>query len=334
MQDGLFLACPQQLPSAEKYFLLMVPRSRTILLAPGVQTSVFKFCRYLKMAKFGTVARVPTSPRYGGPPIISIDGAPDDQLIPMIRQRKRFEEMLVRLDSDEWGTPSRCDTWTVRDVAAHLVGVNSFWKGSILAGLAGDPTRMLTGFDPATTPALMVDQMREMTVGAVLERFITSNAELFEVIGALDDGGWMAHAESPAGHVPIRIVAHHALWDCWIHERDIALPIGSAPPAEPDEVLSCLRYVSAFSAAIGVSSGSKIAGALAVEADSPTSSFVLNLGETVAVQDGTARPGAPCLRGDSVELIEAISIRAPLPESSPSEWLQLREGLATQFSPT
>jgi len=212
--------------------------------------------------------------------------------------------------------------------------VNSFWKGSILAGLAGDPTRVLTGFDPATTPAMMVDQMREMTASEVLDRFIASNEELLQVIRTLDDGGWMAHAESPAGHVPIRIVAHHALWDCWIHERDVALLIGAAPPAEPDEVLSCLRYVSAFSAALGVSSRSKIADVLAVEADSPSSSFVLNLGETVVVQDGIAPLGAPCLSGDSVALIEGISIRAPLPESAPAEWLQLREGLATLFTPT
>ena len=265
---------------------------------------------------------------------MSIAGTPDDQFIPLVRQRKRFEEMLARLGPDDWASESRCDGWTVQDVASHLVGVNSFWQGSILAGLDGSPTRLLVGFDPATTPASMVAQMRNLSSGEVLDRFVSSNEALLEVVGALDGRGWTAHAESPAGHVPVRLVAHHALWDCWIHERDIALPLRLSPPTQADEVRSCLRYVSAFSAALAISSGSRPANVLAVETASPTSRFVLDVSESAAVRDEVIPPGAPCLRGDSVEVLEALSIRAPLPESAPTEWLQLRGCLATVFTPS
>jgi uncharacterized protein (TIGR03083 family) len=272
------------------------------------------------------------SPRYDGPPIISITGQPDDQLAPLVRQRERLEAMLVELSDDDWSSPSRCDDWTVQDVVAHIVGVNVFWHASVRAGLGGTPTRVLAGFDPATTPAVMVAAMRELTPAEILEQFVTSNDDFLAVLNRLDDAGWATLAESPAGHVPIRLVAHHALWDCWIHERDIALPLGLTPPAEPDEVGSCLRYAAAVSPALAIGTGHLLAGRFAVEATDPSMCCVLDVGESVAVRDDVAPPDVPCLCGDAVSLVEALSIRAPMPPSAPPEWLGLLEGLAIAFT--
>lgn len=263
---------------------------------------------------------------------MSIAGEPDDQRVPLRRQRRRLEAMLVDLGIDEWGAPSRCDHWSVRDVAAHLVGVNAFWTASVLAGLAGTPTRLLTGFDPAATPGLMVAAMKDLGSEQVLDQLVASNDAFLDVVGHLDDNGWATLAESPAGHVPIRLIAHHALWDCWIHERDIALPLGLTPPAVADEVRSCLRYVSAVNASFAIASGHSLATLLALEATDPRLALVLEVGESVAVRDGTASPQAPCLRGDAVALLEALSLRRPLAASTPVEWRQLLEGLATAFS--
>jgi uncharacterized protein (TIGR03083 family) len=263
---------------------------------------------------------------------MSIAGEPGDQLVPLIRQRRRLETMLVHLAKDKWSSPSRCDEWTVQDVAAHIVGVNAFWTASVLAGLGGTPTRVLSGFDPATTPALMVTAMRELGSGPVLDQLVASNDVFLDVIGDLDDSGWATVAESPAGHVPIRLIAHHALWDCWIHERDIALPLGLTPPAEPDEVRSCLRYVAAVNATFAIASGHRVARTLALEASDPTLDAVLEIGESVAVWDGPAPPEVSCLRGEAVVLAEALSLRAPLPPSTPNDWRQLLQGLATAFS--
>src|SRR6266566_5942620 len=102
------------------------------------------------------------SPRYDAPPIMSIGGQPDDQRDPLTRQRRRLEATLAGLSEDAWASESRCDGWAVQDVVAHIVGVNAFWHGSVMAGLAGTPTRVLAGFDPATTPPLMVEPMRAL----------------------------------------------------------------------------------------------------------------------------------------------------------------------------
>ncbi|HEY4610047.1 MAG TPA: maleylpyruvate isomerase family mycothiol-dependent enzyme, partial [Ilumatobacteraceae bacterium] len=69
-----------------------------------------------------------------------IEGPADDQLLPLTRQRRRLQAMLATLDDEQWMVQSRCDAWTVRDVVAHLVGVNAFWHASVKAGVAGNPT--------------------------------------------------------------------------------------------------------------------------------------------------------------------------------------------------
>ena len=112
------------------------------------------------------------APRYDGPTILTVDGSPSDQLAPLTRQRRRMQAMLAELTDREWVSQSRCEEWTVREVVAHVAGVNSFWHMSIVAGLAGKPTRVLPGFDPATTPSLMVDQTSSRTHREVLDEFI------------------------------------------------------------------------------------------------------------------------------------------------------------------
>ena len=78
----------------------------------------------------------------------------------------------------------------------------------------------------------------------------SSNDGFLGLLAELDDEGWSMPAESPPGHVSIRLLAFHAIWDSWIHERDIALPLGQQPPEVPDELRSCLQYAAAVSPAL------------------------------------------------------------------------------------
>jgi len=213
-----------------------------------------------------------------------------------------------------------------------VVGVNAFWQASALAGLAGTPTRILVGFDPATTPARMVAGMRDLTPGDVLDQLVASNDGFLGVLAELDDSGWSAPAESPVGHVPIRLIAQHALWDTWIHERDIALPLGITPDVEADEIGSCLRYAGALSPAFALSAGRQFSDdVFGLETSDPELSLVLDIGKSVTVRDDEVPTDAPCLRGDAVTLVEALSLRIPLPATSPAEWRQLLAGLAGAF---
>jgi uncharacterized protein (TIGR03083 family) len=271
-------------------------------------------------------------PRYDGPPIISIEGRPDDQFEPVSRQRRRLQDLLAALGADDWATPSRCDGWTVQDVVAHLVGVNTFWEVSVSAGLAGTPTRMLRDFDPAATPQLMVAPMRTLTAAEVLDQFVASNDAFLGAITELDERQWSMLAETPPGHLPVRLLVHHALWDCWIHERDIALPLGSTPAIEADEVSSCLRYVAALGPALASSTGRPCTGTFAVATTGPEVRFELEVGQSAIVRNTSTSPDAPCLHGDAVDVVEALSLRAPLPSSAPAEWHEVVAGLASAFA--
>jgi uncharacterized protein (TIGR03083 family) len=272
------------------------------------------------------------TPRYDGPALLEIAGPVDDQLVPVTRQRRRFEQMLADLSLDEWQARTRCDGWTVQDVAAHLVGVNAFWQMSITAGLTGEPTRVLNNFDPASTPTLLIEPMRTLPPADVLGQLVASHDSLLRVLADLDDAGWATTCETPAGYVPIRLLAFHALWDCWIHERDVALPLGRPPAVEADEVASSLRYAAALSPGFLISNGAGCRGRFAVEARDPDTQFWIEVDDSVHLYDAAAPGDAVCLRGDAVALTEALSIRAPLPAEAPADWHALLGGLEAAFT--
>jgi uncharacterized protein (TIGR03083 family) len=271
------------------------------------------------------------APRYDGTVVLAIDDDPTSQLLPVTRQRLRFQGMLAELTDDQWGRASRCEGWTARDVVAHLVTVNEFWNASVVAGLAGEPTCVLAGFDPAATPPLLVNAMSSLSPSDVLEQFISTNEALLGTLSALTTDEWSMVAESPAGHVPIRLLAQHALWDSWIHERDVAMPLGITPAVEPDEVTACLRFAAAVSPVLGFGLDRAEAGVFAVEATDPTVRFVLDVGDGVSLRNESSDPGVPCLRGDAVEMTEALSLRLPMSASTPIEWSRLLGGLEAAF---
>jgi uncharacterized protein (TIGR03083 family) len=277
-----------------------------------------------------TVRNMRITPDYDAPSRIRFDGDVDAIAAPVARQRRRFELMLTGLDEEQWYSASRCEGWTVRDVVAHLVGVNRFWVLSVRAGLDGAPTRYLETFDPVAVPRSMVEATRALSPGDILQQFVDSNAGLLDAFSELDRDGWSTLAESPVGHVPLWSLAHHALWDAWVHERDVALPLGLAPTIEPDEVAACLRYVAVIGSAL-VTTEARAFGEYGVEATDPDVCFTLEVDDTIVVRSTAVPATVPCLRGPAVDLVEALSIRLPLPRATPTEWRALANALATVF---
>jgi uncharacterized protein (TIGR03083 family) len=265
-------------------------------------------------------------PRYHYPPIISIEGATDSQLVPAVRQRRRTEALLVSLDNEEWTAPTRCEGWDVADVVAHLISVNTFWTLSITQGLAGTPTHYLEYFDPTVTPGELVAGMRGMPPFDLLNQLVASNDVLLDLIGHLDSAGWSKVAECPVGHFPRRLVIQHGLWDGWIHERDIALPLNRRTPVESDEVISSLVYATALGSAIALIRGESLMGEFALTTNDPATKWVVDVTEGVAVRPGDAASTSPTLGGAAVDLAEALSLRVPLPSGAPKEWRHLLEG--------
>ena len=273
------------------------------------------------------------TPRYDDRPVITVGGDQLDQCESLLRQRRRMESTLARLTDEQWAHSSRCAGWSVKDVVSHLVEVNRFWTRSIRSGVAGNPTRLLATFDPVAMPAHAVDVVRGHAPGEVLARFAETNQALADTVDGLDAHSWSATAEAPPGHLSVRAVAHHALWDAWIHERDIAVPLGLSATEEPDEVLACLRYVAALGPAFALTADRARRGALVVDATDPAATIVITIDDCVTVRagmDGSVH-GAAHISGRAVDLIEMISLRAPFIVPVRPEDLWIFEGLATAF---
>jgi uncharacterized protein (TIGR03083 family) len=103
---------------------------------------------------------VQLTPRYDGERVLRIEGLTSDPSTPLLRQRRRLADVLARLDAEQWAAPTRCDAWSVKDVVAHLVGINELWEHSVIGGRDGVPTRLFATFDPVVTPAQLVDAVR------------------------------------------------------------------------------------------------------------------------------------------------------------------------------
>jgi uncharacterized protein (TIGR03083 family) len=276
-------------------------------------------------------------PQYDGPAILRVPGDGSEVGAALVRQRRRLQATLASLGDDDWQVQSRCEAWSVQDVAVHLDGVNRFWHWSIADGLAGTPTRLLENFDPKATPAAMVDAARATnpTPSETLAALGESSEALCEQVEQLDSEQWAAIAECPAGHLPMVEVAHHALWDCWVHERDVALPLGLDVAEEPDEVMACLRYVAAIGPALALRAGLGSPSTLVLETRGPDGCVVVEVrdGHTVVHDrpDPDAGPATLVLRDRAVDLVEILSARAPLAHPVPGEHRWLVQSLAIAF---
>jgi hypothetical protein len=209
-------------------------------------------------------------------------------------------------------------------VVAHLIGTNQFWAISINAGLSGSPTRFLAEFDPVATPAQMVDAVRSRTVAETLDQFVATNHDLASALESVGPGQWSVLAEAPPGHVALRALALHALWDSLIHERDIVIPLGLEVVEEPDELCAALHYAAALGPAFRASTGNERDGRLRVQSTDPQTSFdVVIDGPVVTVRDCEAGSDVPVLSGRAIDLLEALSFRIDLVHglSPEDEWL-------------
>ena len=271
-------------------------------------------------------------PRYGSDPVIVFDGSPAAIAEPTIRQRHRLTEALASFGPDQWAHPSRCDGWSCRDVIVHLDSTNTFWTYSITSGLKGEPTKLLATFDPVASPAELV-AASEVSDDEVLDRFAASSDALIDVLASLGEDDWSTSAEAPPGHLSVSAVTHHALWDSWIHERDVLVPLGFAPDEEPDEVAAALRYAAALGPAFAVERGTGASGVLSIVATEPDLSLVVEIGDRAAVRWGSADADLT-LTGHAVELLEALSRRRPLDAEIPAEMAWMLDGVAEVFEQT
>ena len=140
-----------------------------------------------------------------------------DAIAGMLEEYQNFGELLVSLSTEEWRRPTRCEGWTVADVAAHVVG---------------QLTDVVTGnFEGLGTPEVTlreVDERRGKTPAELAEELAHSGKLGTDITATFDDAAWSGPI--PTGGPGTLGSGIEALWaDAYVHADDIRHAIGREP---------------------------------------------------------------------------------------------------------
>ena len=106
-------------------------------------------------------------------------------------------------------------------------------------------------------------------------------------------------------------MAVHALWDSWVRERDILVPLSRQQAVEADEIFLSLAWAAALGPGLRAAAGSTSAGSLGVIGHDPEIKLTVRAGRVVTVHPGVPDDADATIEGDAVQLVEALSLRAP-----------------------
>ncbi|MGH9026140.1 MAG: maleylpyruvate isomerase family mycothiol-dependent enzyme [Acidimicrobiia bacterium] len=132
----------------------------------------------------------------------------------LLSEMEAFEALIRPLTAAEWDTPSRCDEWTVGDVARHAIGSMTDVVEGRLDGLG--------------TPAVTQREVDERA-GRSAEQLADECAETAKaatgMLPMFDDDAWAAPA--PGGYDGTLGDGVEALWyDFWLHGDDVRAALG------------------------------------------------------------------------------------------------------------
>ncbi|MEV0252001.1 maleylpyruvate isomerase family mycothiol-dependent enzyme [Nocardia sp. NPDC050712] len=140
--------------------------------------------------------------------------------------------LVTELPEERWRTPSPLPGWTVFDVVAHVTGTESWLLGE--QPPAHDPMRPKT--DVRTLPhvrnevavlnEIWVDRLRPLPGARLLELFGEVTDRRRRALAELTDEEWSTPTPSPIGQVPYGRFMRVRLFDCWMHELDVADALG------------------------------------------------------------------------------------------------------------
>jgi uncharacterized protein (TIGR03083 family) len=143
-----------------------------------------------------------------------------------------FAGLLRSLSPDEWEQPTRCEGWSVADIAAHVTGTLTDVVNFRLEGL---------GTPEVTTR--QVDERKGRSPAEVADELEQSAKLGADVLSGFDDTSWEAPiAGGPQGSVGFGV---EALWyDTFVHGDDIRAAVGRASVVEADGLRPSLSHIA------------------------------------------------------------------------------------------
>ncbi len=165
-----------------------------------------------------------------------------------------FGSLIDTLTDEQWNAQSLCPAWTVHGVVVHTTAIESAlwgWKPD-----ADD--------NPFARMQAILPELSAMSPTDLRSRYHEVVAARLREIEAMTDAGFDAPSFTPVGPATYGRFIAVRVFDIWVHEQDIRVPLGaggdrSGPAAEMalDEVEGSIGYIAGKK--IGVPDGGSIA---------------------------------------------------------------------------
>ncbi|MFM2079221.1 MAG: hypothetical protein RJA49_3111 [Actinomycetota bacterium] len=164
-----------------------------------------------------------------------------------------FGSLLDGLEAGQWQVQSLCPAWSVQGVAVHTTTIES----ALLGWRPG-------GDHPFAAMADIAAELSSLSPAALTARFHQVVVARLREIETMTDDEFFAPSFTPVGQGTYARFMEVRVFDIWVHERDIRVPLGlhgddSGPAAEMslDEVEGSIGYIAGKK--IGVPDGMSIA---------------------------------------------------------------------------
>lgn len=151
----------------------------------------------------------------------------DAVLAALFEQWSVLEQLLRMLDAETWLRPTALPGWTVRDVAAHIIGTESVLDGRPAPEapeefLSAEHVRNAIG----ALNERWVFSMREDSPERIMDRWTALIARRRRSLEEMPQSQFDAGTDTPVGPESYGRFMRIRVFDCWMHELDIRDAVG------------------------------------------------------------------------------------------------------------
>ena len=166
----------------------------------------------------------------------------DDVQDALIDQWHSLATLLDSLSDSQWTQQSILPGWTVRDIASHVIGTESFLLGE--APPASSPSHGEHVKNPVGEfNEKWVEGLRSRLPHEMRTTFRDVTTKREAAIRALTDDEWNAETPSPIGLITYGRFMRVRLFDCWMHEIDIRDSLALPEPSSGQRAQVAFREI-------------------------------------------------------------------------------------------
>ena len=144
-----------------------------------------------------------------------------------------IDVLLASLDDEQWTLPTPNTEWDIKDLAAHLGGLESLFLGFPQPDPPEGWISEHTGLHQVTGHG--VAARRAWSAVEVMDELRSASRAQLERLRGLDEAGWQEPTIGPLGMTSVANFADLRLSDLYVHLLDLRFALGLPlqSPAEP-----------------------------------------------------------------------------------------------------